>query len=150
VQAPQVLVAAQIGAVLAQVALVTQPTHVLVAVSQTEAAAEQSVFAEHCTHEPEAAQSGCTGSFAAHWALEVQAAHVPAEQTGAVAGHVVLSRQPTQLPAGEQIVRDGSLRAAHWALDRQVAQPPAEQIGVLAGHVALAKQLTHLLVAGSQ
>jgi hypothetical protein len=47
VQAPQVLVEAQIGAMPPQVALVTQPTHVLVAVSQTEAAAEQSVFAPH-------------------------------------------------------------------------------------------------------
>ena len=101
-------------------------------------------------HVPKAAQSGCTGSFAAHWALEVQAAHVPAEQTGAVAGHVVLSRHPRQSPAGEQTVREGSLRDAHWTVEVQAAQLPAEQIGELAGQVVLVKQLTHLFVVVSQ
>ena len=48
----------QIGAAPPQVALVTQPTHVLVDVSQTEAAAEQSVFTPHWMHVPEAEQMG--------------------------------------------------------------------------------------------
>jgi hypothetical protein len=134
VQAPQVLVVAQIEAVPPQVALVTQPTHVLVEVSQTEAAAEQSVFAPHWMHVPEAEQRGWTGSFAAHWALEVQAVHVPTEQTGEVAGHVVLSRQPTQAPAAEQRVRAGSFREVHWALVAHRLHMPAAQRGAVAGH----------------
>jgi hypothetical protein len=151
VQAPQVLVVAQIGAVPTQVALVTQPTHVLVAVSQTAAAAaEQSVFAPHWIHAPEAEQRGRTGSFAAHWALEVQAVHVPAEQTGAVAGHDVLSRQPTQAPAAEQRVRAGSFSEVHWALVAHRLQSPAAQRGAVAGQAALVRQATHLFVLASQ
>jgi hypothetical protein len=80
----------------------------------------------------------------------VQAVQVPAEQTGEAAGHVLLSRQPTHAPAGEQSVRDGSLRAAHWVFDVQVVQPPAEQTGVGAGQLALDRQPTHLFVVVSQ
>ena len=127
-QAAQVLVEAQIGTVPLQVALVRQPTHVLVEVSHTESVAEQSVFAVHCTHAPMVEQSGCPGSLAAHSALDAHVVHVPAKQTGVAAGQVVLSKQPTQVPAGEQSVRDGSLRSAHLAFDAQAAQTPAEQI----------------------
>jgi hypothetical protein len=150
VQAPQVLVVAQIGAVPPQVALVTHPTHVLVEVSQTEAAAAQSVFAPHWMHVPEAEQRGWTGSFAAHWVLEVQAVHVPAAQTGAEAGHVVLSRQPTQAPAAEQRVRAGSFSEAHWALVAHRLQSPAAQRGAVEGQAALVRQATHLFVLVSQ
>ena len=113
-QAAQVLVAVQIGVAVVHVALVRHPTQVSVAVSQIEAPAAQGELSVHWTHAPAAEQTARVGSArAAHWLEAAQTPQVPAVQSGAVAGHVVLVRQPTQVPVGEHMVRVGSARAAH-------------------------------------
>ena len=114
VQAAQVFAAVQIGVAVVHVALARQPTQVFVVVSQTEEPAAQVELSMHWIHAPAAEQTARVGSArVAHWLEAAQTAHVPAVQSGAVAGHVALVVQPTQVPVGEHMVRVGSARAAH-------------------------------------
>jgi hypothetical protein len=151
VQAAQVLVAPHIGAVAAHVALVRQPTHVFVVVSQTETPPAQVELSIHWTQAPAAEQTARVGSpSATHWLEAVQAVQVPLAQTGAATGQVALVRQPTQAPAAEQTARVGSPSATHWLEAVQAIQVPLAQTGAAAGQVALARHWTHLLVVVSQ
>ena len=121
VQAVQVwVVAEQMGVAPEHVALAAQPTHLVVAVSQTGVAPEQVLSSVHWAHWPSARHAGRAGFFARHWAAAVHPAQIlVGPQMGAVAPHVALLRQPTQVfvvvsqtdagPAAEQ-----SVFLVHW------------------------------------
>jgi hypothetical protein len=174
VHAVQTSAAEQIGVAPEQVALVVQPTHLFVVVSQTGVAPAQVVLSVHCTQAPAAEHAGVVALFAAHWVAAVQAVQTSAaEQIGVAPVHVALAVQPTHLfvvvsqtgVAPEQVVLSVHcthvpaaehagvvvLFAAHWLAAVQAAQVlAAVQIGVVVVHVELETQPTQVFVVVSQ